>query len=46
MIGLGTIINTVGIVGGGIAGHFFGKYLSERHQDTLNATCGVSVLFI
>ena len=46
MIGLGTIINTAGIVGGGIAGHFFGKYLTGRHQDTLNVTCGVSVLFI
>lgn len=46
MIGLGTIINTVGIVGGGIAGHFFGKYLTERHQSTLNMVCGVSVLFI
>ena len=46
MIGLGTVINTAGIVGGGIAGHFFGRYLSDRHQDTLNTTCGVSVLFI
>lgn len=46
MIGLGTIINTVGIVAGGIAGHFFGRFLSDRHQETLNATCGVSVLFI
>lgn len=46
MIGLGTLINTAGIVGGGIAGHFFGKYLSDRHQDSLNMTCGVSVLFI
>lgn len=46
MIGLGTLINTAGIVVGGIAGHFFGKYLTERHQDTLSTTCGVSVLFI
>lgn len=46
MIGLGTLINTAGIVVGGIAGHFFGKYLAERHQDTLSTTCGVSVLFI
>ncbi|MBD5515886.1 MAG: DUF554 domain-containing protein [Lachnospiraceae bacterium] len=46
MIGLGTIINTIGIIAGGIAGHFFGRYLSDRHQDTLNITCGVSVLFI
>lgn len=46
MIGLGTIINTAGIVAGGVAGHFFGKYLTGRHQDTLNMVCGVSVLFI
>lgn len=46
MIGLGTIINTIGIIAGGIAGHFFGRFLSDRHQDTLNTTCGVSVLFI
>lgn len=46
MIGLGTLINTIGIIAGGIAGHFFGRYLSDRHQDTLNTTCGVSVLFI
>lgn len=46
MIGLGTLINTAGIVAGGVAGHFFGKYLTDRHQDTLNMVCGVSVLFI
>lgn len=46
MIGLGTIINTAGIVLGGAAGHFFGKFLKERHQDTLIMACGVSVLFI
>lgn len=46
MIGLGTLINTAGIIAGGIAGHFFGKYLSDRHQDTLNTTCGIGVLFI
>ena len=46
MIGLGTIINTAGIAAGGVAGHFFGKYLTDRHQDTLNMACGVSVLFI
>ena len=46
MIGTGTIINTACIVGGGIAGRFFGKYLQPRHQETLNMACGVSVLFI
>ncbi len=46
MIGLGTIINTAGIILGGVAGHFFGRLLQERHQSSLTAACGVSVLFI
>ena len=46
MIGLGTMINTAGIVLGGVAGHVFGNFLKERHQDTLNMACGISVLFI
>ena len=46
MIGLGTIINSVGIVLGGITGLLFGRFLKERFQDTLNMACGVSVLFI
>ena len=33
MIGLGTIINTAGIILGGVAGHFFGRLLKQRHQD-------------
>lgn len=46
MIGLGTLVNSAAIVVGGVAGHFFGRFLSERCQDTLSKTCGVSVLFI
>jgi len=46
MIGLGTLINTGAIIAGGVFGHFFGKLLKERHQDTLTKACGVSVLFI
>jgi uncharacterized membrane protein YqgA involved in biofilm formation len=46
MIGLGTIINTGAILAGGVAGHFCGKLLKERHQESLNTACGVSVLFI
>lgn len=42
----GTIINTAAIVAGGLAGHFTGGLLKETHQETLNMTCGVSVLFI
>ena len=46
MIGLGTIINALAIIVGGIFGHFFGKLLSERFSQTLTTACGVSVLFI
>ena len=46
MIGLGTIINSAGIVLGGIAGLLFGRFLKARFQDSLNMACGISVLFI
>lgn len=46
MIGLGTIINTAGIVLGGLSGRLFGRLLKERHQASLTAACGISVLFI
>lgn len=46
MIGLGTIINVVLIILGGVLGHFFGKLLKPGIQDSLPKTCGVSVLFI
>ena len=46
MIGLGTIINTAGIIAGGLLGHFFGKRLGERYQESLTMVCGISVLFI
>lgn len=43
---MGTIINVAAIILGGIIGRLFGRFLSERFQDTLKKTCGVSVLFI
>jgi len=46
MAGLGTVINVIGILLGGILGLCFGKLLKERHQLTLSRTCGVCVLFI
>lgn len=46
MIGLGTIINTAGIIVGGLLGHFGGKLLQERHQNGLGMACGICVLFI
>lgn len=46
MIGLGTIINTIAILIGGVAGTLFGKMLKEKHQEALTMVCGISVLFI
>ncbi len=46
MVGLGTLINFVAILAGGIAGLFLGNRFSQRMQDTVNKACGISVLFI
>ena len=46
MIGLGTLINSAGIVVGGVIGLFAGKLFREEQQESLNKACGVSVLFI
>ena len=46
MFGLGTIINTVAIILGGIFGGLFGKLLKDRHQESLCKVCGVCTLFI
>ena len=46
MFGLGTIINTIAIIAGGLLGGLFGKLLKERHQDSLCKVCGVCTLFI
>ena len=46
MTGLGTIINCLAIVAGGLFGMLFGRFVKPRLQDGLTKTCGVSVLFI
>lgn len=46
MIGLGTIINSTAIVGGGLIGHFAGRLFRAEQQDAINKACGVSVIFI
>ena len=46
MYGLGTIINVAAIVVGGLFGMFFGRFIGERHRDTLCKACGLSVIFI
>lgn len=46
MPGIGTIVNTAAIIIGGLFGFLFGRFLKERHQDSLSKTCGICVLFI
>ena len=46
MIGLGTAINTVAIIFGGIIGHFTGKLFRQEQQEAINKAYGISVLFI
>lgn len=46
MLGLGTIINCVAIITGGVIGLSMGRYLTKRYQESLVAVTGVCVLFI
>lgn len=46
MVGLGTIINTLAILTGGILGMAFGRFFKESVQDALCKTCGVCTLFL
>ena len=46
MIGLGTIINCVAILVGGILGLLFGRFMKEDMQDSLTKACGISTIFI
>ena len=46
MIGLGTIINVIGIIFGGLIGIFCKRLITHRIQDTLMKANGVCVLFL
>lgn len=46
MFGLGTIINVVAIIVGGIIGLLFGRFINERQQESLCRVCGISTIFI
>lgn len=46
MYGLGTLINALAIIAGGLLGALFGKALKAQHQNALQTVCGISVLFI
>lgn len=46
MIGLGTIINTVAVIAGGLIGICLKRGMKQKMQDTLMQACGVSVIFL
>lgn len=46
MPGLGTIINVIAIICGGIVGVFFKRFIKERYQDAIMKTSGISVIFL
>ena len=46
MIGLGTIMNVAAIIGGGVMGLLFGKFLKEQWQTSVTRVAGVCTLFI
>jgi len=46
MVGLGTIINVVGVLVGGLCGFLFGKWVSQRYQDILMCANGLCVVFL
>ena len=46
MAGLGTIINTAAVIGGGLLGNVVSRLLDETQQASIERACGVSVLFI
>lgn len=46
MYGLGTVINVFAIVIGGILGMIFGRFIGERHRESLCKACGLSVIFV
>ena len=46
MKGLGTVINALAIIAGGVLGILCKKYLKESYQDTITKATGCSVLFL
>lgn len=46
MRGLGTLINALAIVMGGVLGILFKRFLKERYQDTIIKATGFSVVFL
>ena len=43
---MGTIINTIAVIVGGVLGNIFGKYLNKDNQATIIRSCAVAIIFI
>ncbi|MGP1375966.1 MAG: DUF554 domain-containing protein [Bulleidia sp.] len=43
---MGTLLNVIGILAGGMAGLLFGRFLLPRYQETLMMATGTAVLFV
>lgn len=41
---MGTLINVLGIIGGGLVGFFAGKFINERFQKTISLAMGLSII--
>lgn len=46
MPGIGTIVNVIAVIAGGIIGMIFGKKIKSDTRDSLMKTAGVAVIFI
>ncbi|WP_164995904.1 DUF554 domain-containing protein [Miniphocaeibacter massiliensis] len=46
MIGLGTIVNGIAVIIGGVLGNFFGRRISKNMQDMLIKSIGIAIMFI
>ncbi len=46
MIGLGTVVNCIAIIIGGIVGCTFGNVLKEQVRDGLMKAMGLAVMFV
>lgn len=46
MFGLGTLVNTIAVIAGGIIGLLFKNGLKNRYQETIMQGIGLAVLFV
>lgn len=46
MIGIGTLINTAAVIGGGLIGVTLKRGIPEKHSNILMQACGVATIFI